>query len=102
MIAPDETTFEYVKGRPHAPQGKDWDEAVAYWKPLRSDDDATFDAEVEIDADEPRSPSSPGAPTPARACRCPPRSPPPRTSSTRPTATPPSGRWSMDLVPARR
>ncbi|WME24595.1 3-isopropylmalate dehydratase large subunit [Brachybacterium sp. GU-2] len=52
MIAPDETTFEYVKGRPHAPQGKDWDEAVAYWKSLRSDDDATFDAEVEIDADE--------------------------------------------------
>ncbi len=52
MIAPDETTFEYVKGRPHAPHGKDWDEAVAYWKSLRSDDDATFDAEVEIDADE--------------------------------------------------
>ena len=52
MIAPDETTFEYVKGRPHAPQGEDWDEAVAYWKTLRSDDDATFDAEVVIDADE--------------------------------------------------
>ncbi|MGP5054583.1 3-isopropylmalate dehydratase large subunit [Brachybacterium paraconglomeratum] len=52
MIAPDETTFEYVKGRPHAPQGEDWDEAVAYWKSLRSDDDATFDAEVVIDADE--------------------------------------------------
>ena len=51
MIAPDETTFEYVKGRPHAPQGEDWDEAVAYWKTLRSDDDATFDAEVVIDAD---------------------------------------------------
>ncbi|WP_270407977.1 3-isopropylmalate dehydratase large subunit [Brachybacterium paraconglomeratum] len=52
MIAPDETTFEYVKGRPHAPQGEDWDEAVAYWKSLRTDDDATFDAEVVIDADE--------------------------------------------------
>jgi 3-isopropylmalate/(R)-2-methylmalate dehydratase large subunit len=52
MIAPDETTFEYVKGRPHAPQGEDWDEAVAYWRTLRSDDDATFDAEVEIDADQ--------------------------------------------------
>ena len=52
MIAPDETTFEYVKGRPHAPQGEDWDEAVAHWKTLRSDDDATFDAEVVIDADE--------------------------------------------------
>lgn len=52
MIAPDETTFEYVKGRPHAPQGKDWDEAVEYWRTLRTDDDATFDAEVVIDADE--------------------------------------------------
>jgi len=52
MIAPDETTFEYVKGRPHAPQGEDWDEAVAYWKTLRTDDDATFDAEVVIDADQ--------------------------------------------------
>ncbi|MGO1226427.1 MAG: aconitase family protein, partial [Brachybacterium sp.] len=51
MIAPDETTFEYVQGRPHAPRGKDWDEAVAYWKTLRSDDDATFDTEVFIDAD---------------------------------------------------
>ena len=52
MIAPDETTFEYVKGRPHAPRGADWDEAVAHWKTLRSDEDATFDAEVVIDADE--------------------------------------------------
>ncbi|GAA1332591.1 3-isopropylmalate dehydratase large subunit [Brachybacterium rhamnosum] len=52
MIAPDETTFEYVKGRPHAPKGADWDEAVAYWRTLRSDDDAVFDAEVHIDADE--------------------------------------------------
>jgi len=52
MIAPDETTFEYVKGRPHAPTGADWDEALAYWKTLRTDDDATFDAEVVIDADQ--------------------------------------------------
>lgn len=52
MIAPDETTFEYVKGRPHAPTGEAWDEAVEYWKRLRSDDDATFDAEVVINADE--------------------------------------------------
>lgn len=52
MIAPDETTFEYVKGRPHAPTGEAWDEAVEYWKGLRSDDDATFDAEVVINADE--------------------------------------------------
>ena len=52
MIAPDETTFEFVKGRPHAPTGKDWDDAVAYWRTLRSDDDAVFDAEVTIDADQ--------------------------------------------------
>ncbi|MGP9539278.1 3-isopropylmalate dehydratase large subunit [Brachybacterium sp. AOP43-C2-M15] len=52
MIAPDEITFEYVKGRPHAPQGADWDEAVEHWRTLRSDDDAVFDAEVFIDADQ--------------------------------------------------
>ncbi|MDP9805692.1 3-isopropylmalate/(R)-2-methylmalate dehydratase large subunit [Trueperella bonasi] len=52
MIAPDETTFEYIKGRPHAPEGEEWDAAVEYWKTLRSDDDAVFDAEVNLDADE--------------------------------------------------
>lgn len=51
MIAPDKTTFEFVKGRPHAPQGEDWEEAIAHWRTLRSDDDAVFDAEVTIDAD---------------------------------------------------
>ncbi|WP_127131351.1 3-isopropylmalate dehydratase large subunit [Georgenia sp. SYP-B2076] len=51
MIAPDETTFEYIKGRPHAPEGADWDAAVEYWKTLRSDDDAVFDVEVSLDAD---------------------------------------------------
>lgn len=50
MIAPDETTFEYLQGRDHAPKGKDWDDAVAYWKTLKTDDDAKFDAEVIIDA----------------------------------------------------
>jgi 3-isopropylmalate/(R)-2-methylmalate dehydratase large subunit len=50
MIAPDETTFEYLKGRPSAPQGSDWDTAVEYWKSLRTDDDATFDREIVIDA----------------------------------------------------
>jgi 3-isopropylmalate/(R)-2-methylmalate dehydratase large subunit len=50
MIAPDETTFEYLKGRPHAPAGEQWDEAVAYWRSLRTDDDATFDKEIVIDA----------------------------------------------------
>jgi 3-isopropylmalate/(R)-2-methylmalate dehydratase large subunit len=52
MIAPDETTFAYLKGRPHAPEGAEWDAAVEYWKTLRTDDDATFDAEVTLNADE--------------------------------------------------
>ena len=51
MIAPDETTFAYLKGRAHAPSGADWDAAVAYWKTLRTEDGATFDAEVVIDGD---------------------------------------------------
>ena len=52
MVAPDETTFEYVKGRPHAPTGQDWDEAVAYWKILPTDEGAVFDQEIYINADE--------------------------------------------------
>ncbi|MGH3863650.1 3-isopropylmalate dehydratase large subunit [Actinokineospora sp.] len=51
MIAPDDTTFEYLKGRPHAPRGADWDAAVAAWRELRTDDDAVFDEEIVIDAD---------------------------------------------------
>jgi 3-isopropylmalate/(R)-2-methylmalate dehydratase large subunit len=50
MVAPDETTFAYLKGRPHAPQGADWDAAVEYWKTLPTDDGAKFDAEVFLDA----------------------------------------------------
>jgi 3-isopropylmalate/(R)-2-methylmalate dehydratase large subunit len=50
MIAPDETTLAYLKGRPHAPSGAAWDAAVAYWRSLRTDDDAVFDTVVEIDA----------------------------------------------------
>ncbi len=50
LIAPDETTFEYLRGRPHAPSGADWDAAVAYWRTLVSDADARFDKEVVIDA----------------------------------------------------
>lgn len=50
MIAPDETTFDYVQGRPNAPAGADWDAAVADWKTLFTDDDATFDKEVVLDA----------------------------------------------------
>ncbi|NND01473.1 MAG: 3-isopropylmalate dehydratase large subunit, partial [Acidimicrobiia bacterium] len=50
FIAPDETTFAYLKGRPKAPQGADWDAAVAYWRTLHTDDGAQFDAIVDVDA----------------------------------------------------
>jgi 3-isopropylmalate/(R)-2-methylmalate dehydratase large subunit len=50
MIAPDETTFAYLEGRPHAPSGADWETAKAHWLSLRTDNDATFDKEVVIDA----------------------------------------------------
>jgi 3-isopropylmalate/(R)-2-methylmalate dehydratase large subunit len=50
MVAPDETTYEFVKGRPHAPTGADWDHAVAAWEQLRTDEGAEFDTEVYIDA----------------------------------------------------
>ncbi|MGL3148978.1 3-isopropylmalate dehydratase large subunit [Microbacterium sp. A82] len=52
IIAPDETTFAYLKGRPHAPQGEDWDAAVDQWRSLRSDPKAVFDREVRLDASE--------------------------------------------------
>jgi 3-isopropylmalate/(R)-2-methylmalate dehydratase large subunit len=51
MIAPDETTFEYLRGRHYAPQGADWDAAVAYWRSLATDEGAVFDTEVTLDAD---------------------------------------------------
>lgn len=50
FIAPDETTFEYIKGREYAPKGDDWEKAVAYWKTLKSGDDAVFDKELNFDA----------------------------------------------------
>jgi 3-isopropylmalate/(R)-2-methylmalate dehydratase large subunit len=52
MIAPDDATFEYIKGRPYAPQGDDWDRAVAYWRTLVSDEDAVFDREMHLDASQ--------------------------------------------------
>ncbi len=88
MIAPDETTFDYLQGRPHAPQGADWDAAVAYW---RSCAPTTTPSSTPRSSSTPTSSSrsSPGAPTPARACRCrsacptPPRSPTPTRASPR-------------------
>ncbi len=50
FIAPDETTFEYLKGREYAPKGEEWDKAVAFWRTLKSGDDAVFDREVVFDA----------------------------------------------------
>ena len=52
LVAPDETTFEYIKGRPYAPKGAVYEQAVAYWKTLKTDEGAHFDKEVEIDASE--------------------------------------------------
>ena len=52
MIAPDETTFEYVKGRKYAPQGEEFDRKVAYWKTLKTDDDAVFDLEYHFNAED--------------------------------------------------
>jgi 3-isopropylmalate/(R)-2-methylmalate dehydratase large subunit len=50
MVAPDQITYDYLDGRPHAPEGADWDEALAYWKTLPTDEGAKFDADVFLDA----------------------------------------------------
>ena len=52
LIAPDQTTFDYVKDKPHAPSGTDWDAALAYWQTLVTDSDAKFDKEINLNADE--------------------------------------------------
>ena len=52
LISPDETTFAYLKDRPHAPKGEDWQRALAYWSGLKSDSDAKFDKEITLDADQ--------------------------------------------------
>jgi 3-isopropylmalate/(R)-2-methylmalate dehydratase large subunit len=52
LIAPDETTFAYVQGRPHAPTGADWEAAVEHWRTLKSDPDAVFDEEVDLNASQ--------------------------------------------------
>jgi 3-isopropylmalate/(R)-2-methylmalate dehydratase large subunit len=52
LMAPDETTFAYVKGRPHAPEGEDWEAAVEYWRTLTTDEGAEFDVEVDLDASQ--------------------------------------------------
>ncbi|MBL7750719.1 MAG: 3-isopropylmalate dehydratase large subunit [Chitinophagaceae bacterium] len=52
MIAPDQTTFDYIKGRPFAPTGAAWEKALTYWKTLKSEDDAVFDMEINIQAED--------------------------------------------------
>lgn len=92
MIAPDETTLEYLKGRPHAPAGADWDAAVEYWKTLTTDEDAVFDTVVEIDATT-LTPfvtwgTNPGQGAPLSASV-----PDPRTPTTRPRPRAPWSTW---------
>ena len=93
LIAPDQTTFDFLQGRPHAPQGADWDAAVEYWSTLRTDEGAVFDREVHIDAAVADAVTSPGAPTPARGCRSTAACPTRPTSPTRTSGATSSRRW---------
>ena len=52
MVAPDDTTFEYLRGRPHSPAGAEWDRALEFWRTLRSDEGATFDKAIDLEADQ--------------------------------------------------
>ena len=52
LIAPDQTTFDYIEGRPYAPKGQDWDKAIEFWKSLTSDENAKYDKEINIKAEE--------------------------------------------------
>ena len=94
MIAPDETTFAYLQGRPHAPQGDEWDDAVAYWRTLTHRRRRDVRREVVVDAAA-LAPfvtwgTNPGQGVAARRGVSRPRP----TSPTTPSASPPSGRWS--------
>ena len=91
LIAPDETTFAYLEGRPNAIRRSDWDAAVAAWERLRTDDDAAFDTEVVLDASS-VAPFVRGAPTPARVSCCPGRCPIRSRSPRAGRARPPSAR----------
>ena len=94
MIAPDQTTFDYLEGRPEAPTGADWDAAVEHWRTLVTDDDAVFDREIVLDASDDDAVRHLGhQPRPGRAARRE-RAAPRATSRTTPTASRPSRRWS--------
>ncbi len=66
LIAPDDTTFDYLEGRAHAPQGEAWEQALDDWRTLRTDDDAAWDKQVRHRRLGTARPTSRGAPTPAR------------------------------------
>ena len=93
MIAPDETTFAYLKGRPHAPEGADWDAAVEYWRSLRTDDDAVFDAEVVLSAAD-IEPFVTWGTNPGQGLPLSGRVPDPAAIADPAPAAPRSGRWS--------
>ena len=94
LIAPDQTTFDYIEGRPEAPKGADWDAAVEHWKTLRTDDDAVFDEEIVLDAERDDAVRHLGhQPGPGRAARRD-GARPRRSSRTRTTRSPPRRRWS--------
>jgi len=67
LINPDKTTYDYLKGRPYAPSGQDWNDALSYWQTLPSDDDAVFDAEILIQAEN-ISPTVTWGTSPQHAC----------------------------------
>ena len=103
LIAPDQTTFDYIEGKPDAPKGEDWDAAVAYWKTLVTDEDAEFDEEVVLDAVDDDAVRHLGhQPRPGRAARRR-TSRRPTTSTTSRTGSPPRRPWSTWASrPARR
>ena len=93
MIAPDEVTFEYLKGRPHAPEGELWDKAVEYWKTLKTDDDAVFDKEGDAERRRSAAVRDLGYESGAGRRRLPPRCRCRSRSPTRPRAMRPPPRW---------
>ena len=92
MVAPDDTTFAYLEGKPHAPSGADWERALDDWRSLPSDAGATFDAEVTIDATALRPHVSWGRTRPSRSRSTTPF-PSPTPSTTRRSAMPPAAPW---------
>ena len=103
MIAPDQTTFDYLEGKPEAPKGADWDAAVAHWQTLRTDDDAVFDKEIVLDASTHDAVRHLGHQPRSGRCRWAPRSRAPTTSTSPNDRSRPRRPWSTWASrPARR